>query len=60
MIGDLSIERGETGYIVYENAGQGMCGKKWAFESAGALAEFIGSWADEDIVKLESATDTQV
>jgi len=59
MIGDLSIERGETGYIVYENAGQGMLGKKWAFETASSLADFIALWAGGDIGRFEP-TDKQV
>ena len=60
MIGDLSIERGETGYIVYENAGQGMLGKKWAFETASSLADFITKWADSDFVKFDALTDEPV
>jgi|14BtaG_2_1085337.scaffolds.fasta_scaffold22662_3 hypothetical protein len=47
-IGDLSIERGETGYIVYEHTGRGILGKKWAFESTDSLAEFVAGWADND------------
>jgi hypothetical protein len=44
---DLAIERGETGFIVYENAGTGSIGRKWAFETSVALAEFVASWADK-------------
>tara|TARA_R110002073_G_scaffold49025_6_gene131430 strand:+ start:1106 stop:1279 length:174 start_codon:yes stop_codon:yes gene_type:complete len=47
-IGDLSIERGETGFVVYENAGMGFSGRKWAFETPTALAEFVASWAAKD------------
>lgn len=46
--GDLIIDRGVTGYIVYENTGIGQCGRKWAFDSADSLSEFIAGWADND------------
>lgn len=45
IIGDLIIERGETGFIVYENAGMGVTKRKWAFESGESLSKFVANWA---------------
>jgi len=45
---NLRIETVENGFIVYEDAGQGMLGKKWAFETAKALSEFILTWGKND------------
>ena len=50
-IGDLAIERGETGFIVYEKAGQGLLGKKWAFETPEKLAEFVTDWGNKEAKK---------
>jgi len=47
-MGDISIERGVTGFIIYENAGTGLMGRKWAFETPEKLAEFVAAWAAKD------------
>ncbi len=47
MIGDIKIERGESGFIVYEDADQGLMGKKWAFEDHERLAAFVIEWCEE-------------
>ena len=43
-MGDISIERGEYGFIVYENTGTALMGRKWAFETPEKLAEFVADW----------------
>ena len=43
-LNDLRIERGVTGFIVYEDGGMGMAGRKWAFETPEKLAEFVADW----------------
>ena len=49
MIGDLRIQRAETGFVVYENnAADYHCGKMWAFETPEKLAAFVAEWADLD------------
>ena len=45
--GDIKIERAECGFIVYEDAGVGLMGKKWAFEDHERLAKFIIEWCEE-------------
>lgn len=52
-IGNLKIERGETGFIVYEDAGVGLMGRKWAFETPAAVSKFVADWASKP---LESGT----
>jgi len=47
-IGDLKIERGETGFIVFVFTEIGVPDKKWAFETTQSLTEFVASWADKD------------
>lgn len=47
MIGDIKIERGVSGFIVYEDAGMGLMGKKWAFEDHERLAKFVVEWCEE-------------
>lgn len=47
-IGELTIERAETGFVVYERAAMGQIGRKWAFEHPESLAEFIVGWAAKD------------
>lgn len=44
----LNIETAENGFVVYENDSlrQGVIGKKWAFESAVTLAEFVKNWGE--------------
>lgn len=44
----LSIERCETGFLVYEKTHDYLLAKKWAFETPEALAKFIKEWAEED------------
>ena len=41
---ELLIEVAENGFVVSESAGQGMLGKKWAFETPHTLAKFIENW----------------
>jgi len=41
---NIRIETVENGFVVYEDCGTGMMGKKWAFETAKALSEFVLSW----------------
>ena len=44
---DLNIEVAENGFFVFESADQGMLGKKWAFETAQTLAQFIEAWGED-------------
>ena len=45
--GNLRIDVAENGFIVYEqNRDGGVIGKKWAFESAETLADFVQIWGD--------------
>ena len=57
--GDLKVERAETGFIVYEDAGVGLMGRKWAFETPEKLSDFIEQWAvnepEEDEYRSQDA-----
>ncbi len=44
---NIRIEVVENGFVVYEDAGMGLSGKKWAFESAQALSKFILQWGKD-------------
>tara|TARA_R110000744_G_scaffold85789_2_gene167664 strand:- start:17346 stop:17504 length:159 start_codon:yes stop_codon:yes gene_type:complete len=49
---ELAIEVAENGFVVFESAGQGVLGKKWAFETAETLALFIEAWGnDKEVVQ---------
>jgi len=48
---DLVIETASNGFIVYEKPSQPICGKKWAFESAITLADFIREWGEGNTAK---------
>ena len=49
---DLNIEVAENGFFVFESAGQGVLGKKWAFETPETLAQFIEAWGnDKEVVQ---------
>jgi hypothetical protein len=52
-IGDISVEVGVTGFVVYENAGSGMMGRKWAFETPASLAKFVTEWAKDSSKKID-------
>lgn len=45
---DLKIERGVTGFVVWEEAPNGYQGKMWAFETPEALSKFMLKWAADD------------
>jgi hypothetical protein len=46
---NLKIDVAENGFIIYEqNHNGGIIGKKWAFESAETLADFVQIWGDEN------------
>ena len=47
-INNLNIERGEIGFIVYEDLRQGLTCMKWAFETPERLADFIEKWANSE------------
>jgi hypothetical protein len=44
---ELLIEVAENGFVVSENAGQGMRGRRWAFENPETLAKFIEAWGND-------------
>lgn len=46
---DLIVEAVENGFVVLEGSGRdrAMMGKKWAFETPKALAEFVEEWGEE-------------
>ena len=52
----LKIETAENGFVVYEDAGMGLHGKKWAFESAQALSEFMLNWG-QGMTKVQDSNE---